>query len=187
MLSIPNNAFTLNNIGYVAELEGDRETAQFFYDRLGRLAEPSDRWGGHAPHPTKGRSFRGCGGQRFEGRGQGHPGAGTLRRQQDEPVVLRRRDNSIVNESEPRDSLRRRTTLNRSNKRLALRITLLEPPDVRLRIVEDVAHKIRQIARQGIHVGAIPAAARHRGGQSADKLKRSRSAGGCASIAAAMR
>src|ERR1700681_728198 len=27
----PNNAFALNNIGYVAEIEGDRETAQFFY------------------------------------------------------------------------------------------------------------------------------------------------------------
>jgi len=29
----PNNAFTLNNVGYVSELEGDRETAQFFYER----------------------------------------------------------------------------------------------------------------------------------------------------------
>src|SRR5579872_4792670 len=29
----PDNAFTLNNIGYVSELEGDQETAQFFYDR----------------------------------------------------------------------------------------------------------------------------------------------------------
>ena len=28
----PNDAFTLNNIGYVSELEGDQETAQFFYD-----------------------------------------------------------------------------------------------------------------------------------------------------------
>src|SRR4029077_10850180 len=27
----PNNAFALNNIGYVAEIEGDRETAEFFY------------------------------------------------------------------------------------------------------------------------------------------------------------
>ena len=28
----PNNAFTLNNIGYVSELEGDQETAQFYYE-----------------------------------------------------------------------------------------------------------------------------------------------------------
>src|SRR5579871_3211356 len=27
----PNNAFTLNNLGYVAELDGDRETADFYY------------------------------------------------------------------------------------------------------------------------------------------------------------
>lgn len=27
----PNNAFTLNNMGYLAELDGDRETADFFY------------------------------------------------------------------------------------------------------------------------------------------------------------
>jgi Flp pilus assembly protein TadD len=29
----PRDAFTLNNMGYVAEIDGDRETAQFFYDR----------------------------------------------------------------------------------------------------------------------------------------------------------
>lgn len=29
----PNNAFTLNNMGYVAEMDGDRETADFFYER----------------------------------------------------------------------------------------------------------------------------------------------------------
>jgi Flp pilus assembly protein TadD len=27
----PNNAFTLNNMGYLAEMDGDRETADFFY------------------------------------------------------------------------------------------------------------------------------------------------------------
>ncbi|PYP89261.1 MAG: hypothetical protein DMG65_13925 [Candidatus Angelobacter sp. Gp1-AA117] len=29
----PENAFALNNMGYLAEMEGDRETAQAFYDR----------------------------------------------------------------------------------------------------------------------------------------------------------
>jgi Flp pilus assembly protein TadD len=29
----PADAFTLNNMGYLAEMEGDRETAQFFYDK----------------------------------------------------------------------------------------------------------------------------------------------------------
>jgi Flp pilus assembly protein TadD len=29
----PNNAFALNNMGYISELEGDRETAGYYYDR----------------------------------------------------------------------------------------------------------------------------------------------------------
>jgi Flp pilus assembly protein TadD len=29
----PNNAFAINNIGYLSEIEGDRETAQFYYDK----------------------------------------------------------------------------------------------------------------------------------------------------------
>src|SRR5262249_35227487 len=37
----PTDAFTLNNMGYVAEIDGDRETAQFFYDRA-QLARRSE-------------------------------------------------------------------------------------------------------------------------------------------------
>jgi Flp pilus assembly protein TadD len=37
----PNNAFTLNNMGYVAELDGDRETADWFYSK----AQSADRSG----------------------------------------------------------------------------------------------------------------------------------------------
>ena len=33
----PNNAFANNNIGYLSEIEGDRETAQFFYDQAQEL------------------------------------------------------------------------------------------------------------------------------------------------------
>src|SRR5438046_767849 len=29
----PADAFTLNNMGYLAEMEGDRESAQFFYGK----------------------------------------------------------------------------------------------------------------------------------------------------------
>src|SRR5205807_3127653 len=29
----PKDAFTLNNMGYVAEMDGDRETAQYYYDK----------------------------------------------------------------------------------------------------------------------------------------------------------
>ncbi len=32
----PNNSFTINNMGYLAELEGDKETAQSYYDQARR-------------------------------------------------------------------------------------------------------------------------------------------------------
>lgn len=37
----PNNAFTLNNMGYLAETDGDRETADFFYGKA-REAQRND-------------------------------------------------------------------------------------------------------------------------------------------------
>jgi tetratricopeptide (TPR) repeat protein len=39
----PYDAFTLNNMGYVAELNGDRETAQDFYRRAQRADHRNDR------------------------------------------------------------------------------------------------------------------------------------------------
>jgi len=94
----PGNAFALNNIGYVSELEGDRETAEFFYNsaqkaegantkvvlatrraaeghKLLEVAEDSD-----AKVETK------VGEERAD------------RRREGEPILLRRRDNSVVQE-----------------------------------------------------------------------------------------
>ena len=96
----PDDAFTLNNIGYVAELEGDQETAQFFYDR----ARES-----HGASATVGVATR----QTAEGRklfavaadNDGLVGSkvtaerDALRRQQQGQVFLRRRDNSVVDDS----------------------------------------------------------------------------------------
>jgi len=39
----PSNAFTLNNIGYISELAGDRETAQMYYDAARTALESNDR------------------------------------------------------------------------------------------------------------------------------------------------
>src|SRR5258708_1014164 len=41
----PDNVFALNNIGYLSEIEGDRETAQFFYDRAQALGGANTRVG----------------------------------------------------------------------------------------------------------------------------------------------
>lgn len=97
----PGNAFTLNNIAYVAELDGDRETAQFFYERA------QSGTGANAPvavatsSTAEGRTLFAVAGDN-NGKvvvkvNQEHD---ALRRQ-NEPVVLRHRDNSIVDESIP--------------------------------------------------------------------------------------
>jgi Flp pilus assembly protein TadD len=41
----PNSAFTLNNLGYVSERDGDLETAQFFYDRARKASDANARVG----------------------------------------------------------------------------------------------------------------------------------------------
>jgi Flp pilus assembly protein TadD len=41
----PSSAFTLNNLGYVAEIDGDLETAQFFYARARQAGDADTRVG----------------------------------------------------------------------------------------------------------------------------------------------
>ena len=41
----PNSAFSINNIGYLAERDGDLETAQFFYARARKAEHANDRFG----------------------------------------------------------------------------------------------------------------------------------------------
>jgi Flp pilus assembly protein TadD len=41
----PQSAFTLNNLGYVAEKDGDLETAQFFYEKARKAADSGARVG----------------------------------------------------------------------------------------------------------------------------------------------
>src|ERR1022692_2944686 len=99
--SVPNNAFTLNNIGYVAELEGDRETAQFFYDHARQAGGANLTVGVATRRSDEGKKlFAVAADNDTKVEAKVTEDRNTLRRQP-EPVVLRRRDNSIVNESEP--------------------------------------------------------------------------------------
>jgi len=95
----PNNAFTLNNIGYVSELEGDRETAQFFYERARQAGGVNVTVGVATRRTEEGRKlFAVAADNNQEVEAKVTQDRNTLRRQH-EPVVLRRRDNSIVDES----------------------------------------------------------------------------------------
>lgn len=97
----PNDAFTLNNIGYVAELEGDRETAEFFYERARQAIEASATVGVATRRTAQGQKlFTVAADSSARVEAKVAQDRAALQRQ-NEPVALRRRDNSIVNDSIP--------------------------------------------------------------------------------------
>jgi tetratricopeptide (TPR) repeat protein len=52
----PGNSFTLNNRGYVAEMDGDIESAQFFYDQARKAAGSNARVGLATQYSAEGRA-----------------------------------------------------------------------------------------------------------------------------------
>jgi len=97
----PGNAFTLNNIGYVAEFEGDRETAQFFYDRARQAGDANATVGVATRRDEEGRKlFAVAADSNVKVEAKVTQERDSLRRKH-EPVALRRRDNSVVDESTP--------------------------------------------------------------------------------------
>lgn len=95
----PNNAFAVNNIGYLAEIEGDRETAQFFYEKAHTIAGPKARVGLATRQSAEGATLSQVAAQndtKVEAKVQQER---SLRRSsQHEPIRLRRRDNTVVQE-----------------------------------------------------------------------------------------
>jgi Flp pilus assembly protein TadD len=92
----PYNAFAINNIGYLSEMQGDQETAQFFYDRA-KSGTGSNAPVGLATH----RSAEGSKLLQVASANDAKVEAKTveernLRRERNEPVVLRHRDNTLV-------------------------------------------------------------------------------------------
>ena len=95
----PNDAFTLNNIGYVAELEGDRETAEFFYAHAREAMAASATVGVATRRTAQGQKlFTVAADSTSRVEAKVAQDRAALQRQ-NEPVALRRRDNSIVNDS----------------------------------------------------------------------------------------
>jgi Flp pilus assembly protein TadD len=94
----PNNAFALNNIGYVAELEGDRETAEFFYTSAQNAGGAAQKVGLASRRSAEGLKLAQVAADndaKVETKvRQEHE----VRRQHHEPILLRRRDNSVVEE-----------------------------------------------------------------------------------------
>ncbi|SRR5579871_221306 len=93
----PNNPFAINNIGYLSELEGDRETAQFFYERAQSVG------GNVTVGLATRRSAEGSKLMQVASQSDNKVQAKVAlernaRRQQNEPVLLRRRDDSVIQE-----------------------------------------------------------------------------------------
>lgn len=97
----PYDAFTLNNMGFVAELDGDRETANYYY----RKAQEAER----ADHRVEVASRREAEGRPVESvadqnNAQIHSrmeAAREAKRRSGAPVVLKRRDNTPVDDRSP--------------------------------------------------------------------------------------
>lgn len=53
----PSSAFSLNNRGYVAEMDGDLETAQFFYEKALRADDAGVRVGLSTERSAEGKSL----------------------------------------------------------------------------------------------------------------------------------
>ena len=97
----PGNAFTLNNIGFVAELEGDRETARFFYSQARHVPGASATVGVATRQTAEGQKLSEVAEDSDSRVDAKVTEERDVLRRQPGPVVLRRRDNSMVNESQP--------------------------------------------------------------------------------------
>jgi len=94
----PTNAFVLNNIGYVSELQGDRETAQFYYDEAGRARNANAVVGLATRQSAQGQALSQVANNNDSAVTNQLTAEREVRRRQRAPAVLLRRDNSVVQE-----------------------------------------------------------------------------------------
>ncbi|HET7439750.1 MAG TPA: tetratricopeptide repeat protein [Terriglobales bacterium] len=94
----PEDGFTLNNMGYLAELDGDRETADEFYAKAHRAERSNDKVTVSTQRELEGLnlgSVAGINDQKVENRIEA---AAELRRREGGPIQLKRRNGSPVTE-----------------------------------------------------------------------------------------
>ncbi|MFB3917064.1 MAG: tetratricopeptide repeat protein [Terriglobales bacterium] len=92
----PRDAFTLNNMGYVAEMDGDRETANFYYDKARRARHHDAEITVATRREVEGHEVGNVAAvtnQAIDARMQA---AVEAKRRQGGPILLMRRDNTPV-------------------------------------------------------------------------------------------
>lgn len=84
----PNSAFALNNRGYVAERDGDFETAQFFYDKARTAVDAGAKIGLATQSAAEGQQLAAVAGESGQDVNSELAAFGAARRQQTGPIVL---------------------------------------------------------------------------------------------------
>ncbi len=100
----PGNAFTLNNMGYVAELDGDRETADYFYAKALEARKAKEKVALATRKDMEGQPLSVVANNNDQAVDSAQRAAQELRRQQqkESPALLLRRDNTrVIEPSQP--------------------------------------------------------------------------------------
>lgn len=92
----PENAFALNNMGYLSELDGDRESADFYYAKAKEAEQSSMRVAYATRKDAEGMKMAAVATDSDEAVVKATDEAEAERRREGGPVVLRNRDNSPV-------------------------------------------------------------------------------------------
>ncbi len=100
----PSSAFSLNNEGFLAETNGDSETAQFFYERAKLAQDSSSAVGLATRREAEGSNVASTASGSSQQVGTKLSVLEQERRKENTPVVLRNRDNSPVVEPSPAPS-----------------------------------------------------------------------------------
>ncbi len=94
----PENAFALNNMGYLAEMDGDRETANYYYAKAREADQSSMKVAYATRKDAEGLKLSAVAGDSDDAVVKATEEAAALRRSEGGPVVLRYRNNQPVME-----------------------------------------------------------------------------------------
>lgn len=92
----PNSAFSLNNMGFVSDAFGDKETANEFYSAAQRAAESGDKVSLASHHEMVGESVGQVAGTNSQASEADLQAQAEAKRRSHAPIVLRHRDNTPV-------------------------------------------------------------------------------------------
>ncbi len=100
----PNSAFTLNNLGYLAEMDGDLETAQVFYEKARTAQDAKDRVGLATRQSAEGLKLFQVAEDSNQSVGVKIGEQSAARRRETGPIELKRRDGKPVDEPSTPDA-----------------------------------------------------------------------------------